>query len=368
MAAACLALLTLIPAAPAADFSLTCSEPATLALALDEGAWRLTYLGDRPAELTIGGLIPAGAVGYKAGPDRRPADPVELRWDGDSVTISVEPSGLYLLGPEDRVLRPIVEARLTDDPTLAPGKPREIVVTVINNYPDELPARASLRAPDDIDVAPARLQRVTVPARGEAVLEFAVSKQQITPDDILSGRRDVTVSYRDDRENRYQKSFRLRVEDNPIPHLGLAVEGEDFVGQGPEGEQVTLRPDKVNLSKSTFSGWNNQGHYLEWKLQAPQAGKYQVVFRYCVNGQDATRDFKLDGAYPAPACEAILFADTGGWSNDTNDWRHLRLEDEGGSPIVLDLAAGEHTIRMSSVLGDGGCNIDYILFLPVAGP
>jgi hypothetical protein len=368
VAPACLLLVVLAPAAPAADFSLSCSRPATLALALDEGVWRLTYLGDEPAELTIGGLIPEGATAYMVGPDRRPAERVELRREGESVTIAVEPEGLYLIGPEDLVLRPQVEARLTGESMLAPQKPCGVALTVVNNYAEELEARVALRAPDDLDISPAKLQRVTVAARGEAEIAFEVVKPEITAQDILAGQREVTVSYRDERDNSYRESFALRLEDNPITHLGLVVEGEDFSGQGPEGKAVTLRDDKVNMSKTAFSGWNDQGHYLEWTLNVPEAGEYQVVFRYCVDGQDATRDFRLDGEYPSAACEAIVFADTGGWSNETNDWRHMRLEDEAGQPVVVDLSAGEHTIRMMSVLGDGGCNIDYILFIPAKGP
>ena len=45
-----------------------------------------------------------------------------------------------------------------------------------------------------------------------------------------------------------------------------------------------------------------------------------------------------------------------------DDWEHLTLASDG-KPAVLDLAAGEHTIRLENVDGNG-LNLDYLALVP----
>ncbi len=357
-------LCTCCPALPAADFSLHCSQPATLSLALDQGAWRLSYLGDIEADLTITGLIPAGAVAYRLDQDRRPAEQVPMKAEGHAVTLRVAPSGVYLLGDKRRVLQPVLQASLDTDEALQPGVPLHISARVTNNYFVPLEGRLALRAPEDFTVKPRRLQRFRAKPRQVLEVAFELSKQKLTLEDILRGDRKVRVALHDQQGNRAEQELTISVEDNPLTALGLVVEAEKLAAQGPEGVSVMLRDDKVNTSGGAFSNWNDKGQWLQWEFDVPRPGQYQLVFRFCNGSQDAARDFQLDGTYPDEACKKIVFPNTGGWSNDANDWRHYLLKDAQGQPVLINLTAGSHTIRMTNLYGDGGCNLDYILLLP----
>lgn len=135
------------------------------------------------------------------------------------------------------------------------------------------------------------------------------------------------------------------------------VQAEDFSAQG--GGQVQVREDKVGHDGRSISHWDNQGHWLEWKLTAPADGRYYLVLRYC-SQFDNLRAATLDGAPVGSG--SFRFPATGGFSAETNDWRHWALRDASG-PLALPLKAGEHILRLENRDGKG-MNLDYLMLVP----
>ncbi|HOQ30620.1 MAG TPA: hypothetical protein PLH36_17920, partial [Armatimonadota bacterium] len=93
------------------------------------------------------------------------------------------------------------------------------------------------------------------------------------------------------------------------------------------------------------------GHWLEWKVNVPQAGRYRLLLKYCSDSPNPRRELRVDGQIPADICKEIAFPRTGGFSTAKDDWAYLTVGGEE-KPLLLDLTAGEHTIRMTN-LGDG---------------
>jgi len=133
------------------------------------------------------------------------------------------------------------------------------------------------------------------------------------------------------------------------------TQAEAIAAQG--GGEVQLREDKVGADGACFSHWDAPGHWLEWTLTAPQAGRYVLVVRYCAQ-TDVRRSAAIDG----DALGEFSFPATGGFSSERSDWRHELLRDPDGAPLAIELAAGKHTLRLTNADGNG-MNVDYLLVL-----
>ncbi|MGD9495380.1 MAG: carbohydrate-binding domain-containing protein, partial [Armatimonadota bacterium] len=133
------------------------------------------------------------------------------------------------------------------------------------------------------------------------------------------------------------------------------TQAEAIAAQG--GGTVQIREDKVGADGTCFSHWDAPGHWLEWTMSAPQAGRYRLAVRYCAQ-TDARRSAAIDGR---PLGE-FAFPATGGFSSDRNDWRHRVLQDPQGAPLLIELSAGEHTLRMTNTDGKG-MNVDYLMLI-----
>jgi len=137
---------------------------------------------------------------------------------------------------------------------------------------------------------------------------------------------------------------------------GVFIEAESFSGQG-EG-QVKIAGDRTGASGQIVTGWEaNIGHWLEWKFNVPQAGKYCLVLKFCTGSPESKREMLIDGAPPPVPLHLLTFPHTGGYSIRQDNWS-LKIPEENGQPVTLALSAGEHTIRM--INRGGGLGLDWI--------
>lgn len=363
-ATAC-ALLSCVAAGWAGPFAIRCSVPTTLSLQRSpNGVYRLTHSGEASAEITIEGIGKAGDVVYEIDDQGNPVRKVGATIVGDRLTFEAQPGKAYAIGSPDAVLAPTVKAVLEPDEMLVAGRKSRVRVEVRNYYDSALRGTVTLQAPAGLRVWPGGTRRLNVKSMEAQRVTFVVSKPKLTVEDVLGGDQELKITVEDRRGHKAESVLRLWVEDSPV-RPGFVIEAEDISAEALEGQAITIRDDKVNMSGKAFSGWNDKGHWLEWRFNLPETGRYNLVFRFCVDGHVAHRDFMLDGKYPHEACRDIAFPDTGGWSNEKNDWRHHIVADADGRPIVVQVAAGEHTIRMTPIFGDGGCNLDYIALIPV---
>jgi len=143
------------------------------------------------------------------------------------------------------------------------------------------------------------------------------------------------------------------------------IEAEDYVKQ--DKGYVEKTSGRIDASKDIIISWDNAGHKIEWKFLIAADGDYKVVFRYCHNRSGTVyREMLIDGKSPGKDFEKISLIPTGGWSNDANDWKNLTIPAANGSPALINLKAGEHTLTITNLGGDGqngGANFDSIAFL-----
>lgn len=109
----------------------------------------------------------------------------------------------------------------------------------------------------------------------------------------------------------------------------------------------------VESSNAGFAGegyfnYNNAvGSYVEWTVEVPEDGNYQVDFRYA-NGTDADRVTRLTVNGSTSECYYMSFLGTGAWTT----W--------ATNSVVLELKAGTNTIMAYATTENGGPNMDYI--------
>ncbi len=145
--------------------------------------------------------------------------------------------------------------------------------------------------------------------------------------------------------------------------LKVIVEAETFAKE--EGGTVEILEGRTEASGGkSVRNWDFPGHALEWNVEIPESAVYKVVIRYNSKedeGIDLIRDLKIDGQYPAPAFQKIVFSITGGWSKGSNDWKNLTVADANGQPVLIELAKGKHTVRMENI--NGRIGLDSFGFL-----
>lgn len=146
-------------------------------------------------------------------------------------------------------------------------------------------------------------------------------------------------------------------------NLQVVVEAETFVKE--EGGTVEILEGRTGASgNKSIRNWDFPGHALEWNVEIPETAMYKVVIRFNSKedeGIDLIRDLKIDGQYPAPAFQKIVFTITGGWSKGTNDWKNLTVVDAAGQPVLINLAKGKHVVWMNNI--NGRIGLDSFGFL-----
>jgi len=135
--------------------------------------------------------------------------------------------------------------------------------------------------------------------------------------------------------------------------------GSDYAGGGGtplpttryEAESATISGGVVDSNHAGFSGtgfvnYNNAtGGYVEWSVDAAQAGNTTLTFRYA-NGTTVNRptDISVNGG----AATALNFPGTGAWTT----WQN--------ATITVPLVAGRNTIRAAATTANGGPNMDRL--------
>ncbi|WP_340687745.1 cellulase family glycosylhydrolase [Amycolatopsis coloradensis] len=119
-----------------------------------------------------------------------------------------------------------------------------------------------------------------------------------------------------------------------------------------EAENATISRGVVESNHTGFTGSgfvnydNVTGSYVEYTVNAAQAGQHTLTFRYA-NGTTANRplDITVNGAI---AVDDLGFAGTGAWTT----WRTVTT--------TVNLAAGANKIRTTAVTANGGPNADSL--------
>jgi hypothetical protein len=157
-----------------------------------------------------------------------------------------------------------------------------------------------------------------------------------------------------------------KVEPPDLDRPGtIIVEAEDFKREGGGGPVEVSKGEHADQhgGASIFSFGPGPGHWLEWEFDAPKAGKYALYARTATQEESALRSLTVDREPPFPAAELLQFPGTGGWArDDANQWAWTILAGADSRP-PLELAAGEHRLRLTTI-GGKHLNVDLLVLMP----
>lgn len=138
----------------------------------------------------------------------------------------------------------------------------------------------------------------------------------------------------------------------PLPATTvIAIEAESFAQQGlGRAEVVDGKPGARGKSLRSV-GNASPDHVIDWSFDIAQSGQYQLIIRYATKLSDITAAMLIDGTAPHAELVKASFPATGGWSIQEDNWKDLVLTDKAGKPLVFNLAAGKHELRLAKPSG-----------------
>lgn len=123
------------------------------------------------------------------------------------------------------------------------------------------------------------------------------------------------------------------------------------------GGKVRIVKGRPTAHDGTLVAWDKKGHAIDWKFTVSKPGRYELRL-HRTSPAEATRSVLCDGN----AVGEVYLEPTGGMGFSAADWEVEALKTAAGS-VILDLAAGEHTLTMINL--DGAMqNLAYLYLIP----
>lgn len=175
----------------------------------------------------------------------------------------------------------------------------------------------------------------------------AISEIAFVPPERVSGYNEYAAAHKDKKVSGYSEKF----------------EAENIFAQS-----VTLnllKTDKSSTKTSPFSynssrlnilggeNWKSTGQWVEWKIEAPEEGFYNVDIRYSQSyapGRPSLRRLYVNGETPFKEALCIKFDYCSGWGM-------TGITDKDGKELPIWLKKGENTLRLEVAEGE---NADII--------
>lgn len=152
---------------------------------------------------------------------------------------------------------------------------------------------------------------------------------------------------------------------------GQKIEAEDTFKKSEQNmvastDRTSTKNSPFNYTKTVLnviggSTWSYAGQWLEWQVEVPEDGYYEIFLRFkqsYKSGLPSHRRLLVDGEVPFEEADLISF-------DFLNGWQGKSLANEKGETLYVYLTAGEkHTIRLENVVGalsDSIANINSIV-------
>lgn len=205
---------------------------------------------------------------------------------------------------------------------------------------------------------------VAVPLKAGAKVEFApkgaqsiydlrvamLQKRQADMEAALAKAHDDCVARTKTRE--------AEAKAKPVPaNTIVAIPAASFTGQG--GGEVSTSDKKRGVVGQAILKWNDSGHWIEWTVDAPVEGYYNLSLCYCSELDQIQREITINGEVQEPFAP-IMLPSTGGWSNGSDDWRlFTAMNPTNKQPLLIKLQKGKNVLRLTN-MNDKGANVNYL--------
>lgn len=152
----------------------------------------------------------------------------------------------------------------------------------------------------------------------------------------------------------------VAVEDEESCYDGKAIvrEGEDSLWKSSQwlvpladNSSWQVHPSDSAVNRINYIGgsnWKQTGETITWEVEVPKDGYYRLGFSYrqsLVVNYSSYRRLLIDGEVPFSEAEAIEFP-------YCYSWDKMTLSDQDGTPCLIYLTEGSHTISLQVTLGE----------------
>ncbi len=145
------------------------------------------------------------------------------------------------------------------------------------------------------------------------------------------------------------------------PPDAMLIEAESFARGSVAGFQVSPGSHTDTHGGSCVYSFLGDGSWLEWDIEVPADGNYDLYARIATAEPYAYRQMRM-GTGRGVRRGLIAFPGTGGWGHSADSWGLREITGvDGVEP--LELAKGTRTLRLTGVLANH-LNIDYLLLVP----
>ena len=142
---------------------------------------------------------------------------------------------------------------------------------------------------------------------------------------------------------------RLNVFDLCLMKRTLVSIGNRYLAINAAVNNGVSENTNTGSSTGTYINLNNEvGSSIAWTIDVPENDNYKLTF-HNANGGTADRDMRLSLSGTDDKW-TVSFPTIGGWTN----W--------ADSSIIVPLSNGTQTVTLTSLMTDGGSNLDYMTF------
>ena len=148
------------------------------------------------------------------------------------------------------------------------------------------------------------------------------------------------------------------VKDNSYSGIPITIQGEDtayksanyLVSQSDRTSCDVTPNDSANARINYIGGnnWSSSGDSISWKINVPESGYYKLSWNYrqsyVMNGS-SYRKLRIDGEIPFSEAASVEFP-------YCYNWKTACFENEDGTPYLLYLTEGDHTLSLEVTLGE----------------
>ncbi|UVI28307.1 extracellular solute-binding protein [Paenibacillus spongiae] len=143
-----------------------------------------------------------------------------------------------------------------------------------------------------------------------------------------------------------------------VKNVSIKIQGEHTANKSsatllPYNDRSSPAIEPYHVSKLRNNamggwGWRMPGQWIEWEIEAPEDGLYQIAFKNRQNylqGGYALRSLSIDGQIPFQEAGTLPFA-------YSPDWQMGVVSKSADEPYLFHLTKGKHTVRLETTLGD----------------
>lgn len=187
-------------------------------------------------------------------------------------------------------------------------------------------------------------------AKGEHRIRLTNQQGAITLISVFAEPPAAVPTYEEAR-----RSYPAAAGQPSTPPYLQRVEAENIASKSNTSIQLQalsdakISPDAKGLLRFNAIGgesFKTAGQWIEWEVDAPQDGQYELGFKYkqaFLNNSYAFESVQIDGRTPFRELQTVAFPYSKAW-----DWENQTLADADGTPYAFYLTKGKHRIRVTA--------------------